>query len=315
MKTDSTIKQQLQAEAYRLGFSFVGVAKAGFMDEEARHLEAWLERGYHGEMGYMANHFDKRVDPTQLVPGARTVISLLYNYHHPARQADPAALKISQYAYGEDYHFVLKDKLKSLLQFLQQQVGAVEGRVFVDSAPVLERDWARRAGNGWTGKHTLLIHPRAGSYFFLAELIIDLELEPDPPMKDYCGTCRKCIDACPTEAIAPEGYLVDGSKCISYLTIELKAAIPTEFEGKLDNWMFGCDICQEVCPWNRFARPHHEPAFEPDPSLLELTQRDWLELTEETFRQVFKRSAVKRTKFSGLQRNIKFLQPREPEKP
>ena len=302
-----TAKQLLREEAYRLGFSFMGVAEATFMEPEARRLEAWLEGGMHGKMAYMANHFDKRVDPTKLVPGAKSVISLLYNYHNPAEQADPTAPKISRYAYGKDYHFVLKDKLKDLLTFVRERVGEVDGRVFVDSAPVLERDWARRAGNGWIGKHTLLLHPKAGSYFFLAELISDLELPPDGPMKDYCGTCTRCIDACPTEAIAPEGYLVDGSKCISYLTIELREALPASFAGKMDNWMFGCDVCQQVCPWNRFATPHAEPAFEPHPDLLAMDRNDWLELTEETFREVFHKSAVKRAKYAGLRRNIAFL--------
>lgn len=300
-------KAQIVKEAYRLGFSYIGVAKAGFMEPEAERLEAWLNQGHHGQMGYMANHFEKRVDPTKLVPGAKSVISLLYNYHNPAQQKDPTAPKISQYAYGEDYHFVIKHKLKELFAFIHDEIGEIDGRVFVDSAPVMERDWARRAGNGWMGKHTLLIHPKAGSYFFLAELIIDLELEPDGPMKDYCGTCTRCIDACPTEAIAPEGYWVDGSKCISYLTIELKEAIPDSFKDQMDGWMFGCDICQEVCPWNRFAQPHEEPAFEPHQALLEMNRSDWLELTEETFRTIFRKSAVKRTKYKGLKRNIDFL--------
>lgn len=299
----------LKQEAHRLGFTFVGVAKAEQMEEEARRLEDWLKNGMHGKMGYMANHFDKRTDPTKLVPGAKSVLSLLYNHHTPEKQKDPEAPKISQYAYGEDYHFVIKRKLKSLLQFIQDQIGAVDGRCFVDSAPVLERDWAKRAGTGWVGKNTLLIHPKQGSYFFLAELIIDLELDYDGPMKDYCGTCRRCIDACPTEAIAPEGYVVDGSKCISYLTIELKEAIPEEFQGKMANWAFGCDICQEVCPWNRFAKRHEEPTFEPHPDLLEMKKKDWEEITEEVFREIFRRSAVKRTKYSGLKRNIDFLKP------
>jgi len=300
--------QLLREEAQRLGFSFVGISKAGRLDDEARRLEAWLNRGLHGQMHYMAKHFDKRVDPRRLVPGAKSVVSLLYNYYPEQRRQDPEAPKISRYAYGKDYHYVLKPKLKSLLQFLREQIGEIEGRCFVDSAPVLERDWARRSGNGWVGKNTLLIHPKAGSYFFLAELIIDLELTPDGPMKDYCGTCRRCIEACPTDAIAPEGYLVDGSKCISYLTIELREAIPDEFRGTMENWMFGCDICQEVCPWNRFSKPHQEPAFEPHPQLLDMTKREWKELTEETFRQVFRKSAVKRTKYEGLKRNIRFLE-------
>lgn len=298
---------RIKAEAKRLGFSFVGIAKAEHMDEEAQRLEAWLHQGMHGKMKYMENHFEKRVDPTKLVPGAKSVVSLMYNYYTEKEQTDPEAPKISKYAYGEDYHFVIKRKLKDLLHFIREEIGEVNGRCFVDSAPVLERDWARRAGVGWVGKNTLLIHPKAGSYFFLAELIIDLELTPDSPMKDYCGTCTRCIEACPTDAISPQGYLVDGSKCISYLTIELRDAIPDEFQGKMENWMFGCDICQEVCPWNRFSKPHHEPAFEPHPDLLEMDERDWQELTEEVFKKVFKKSAVKRTKYEGLRRNIAFL--------
>ncbi|MCB9284903.1 MAG: tRNA epoxyqueuosine(34) reductase QueG [Lewinellaceae bacterium] len=297
----------IKEEAHRLGFSFAGISRAERMDEEARRLEEWLASGFHGKMAYMENHFEKRVDPRELVPGAKSVVSLMYNYFTEKKQEDPTAPKLSMYAYGEDYHHVVRDKLKALLDALRQQVGEVQGRCFVDSAPVLERDWARRSGIGWVGKNTLLIHPRAGSYFFLAELIIDLELEPDGPMKDYCGTCRRCIDACPTEAISPEGYLLDASKCISYLTIELKEAIPEAFKGKMDNWMFGCDVCQDVCPWNRFSQPHSEPAFEPHPDLLAMTRRDWLELTEEVFGRVFRRSAVRRTKYSGLKRNISFL--------
>lgn len=301
-------KAKIVREAHRLGFAFVGVAKAVFMDEEARRLEEWLQQGQHAKMAYMANHFDKRVDPRKLVPGAKSVISLMYNYHNPAQQEDSQAPKISQYAYGKDYHFVIKDKLRSLFQYINDEIGAVDGRVFVDSAPVMERDWARRSGNGWMGKHTLLIHPKAGSYFFLAEIICDLELPPDPPIKDYCGTCTRCIDACPTEAIAPEGYQLDAGKCISYLTIELREALPEDFRGKMENWMFGCDICQQVCPWNRFASPHDEPEFEPHPDLLGMRKADWKELTEEVFRKVFKKSAVKRTKYAGLKRNISFLQ-------
>ncbi len=307
MHKAQTHTNMIRTEAQRLGFDQVGMAKAEFMDEEARHLEQWLQQGMHGQMHYMANHFDKRVDPTQLVPGAKSVISLVYNYYNPAKQEDPTAPKISQYAYGKDYHFVVKDKLKALLHFIQQEIGEVQGRCFVDSAPVLERDWAKRSGLGWVGRNTLLINPKAGSYFFLAELILDLELEYDAPMRDYCGTCRRCIDACPTEAISPEGYLVDGSKCISYLTIELREAIPDEFKGKMDNWMFGCDICQDVCPWNRFSEPHHEPAFAPHPDLLSMRKAEWEEITQEVFNQIFQHSAVKRTKWDGLQRNIKFL--------
>lgn len=300
-------KQLIQETAYQLGFAYVGVAQAAFMEEEALRLENWLQSGQHGQMAYMANHFDKRVDPRKLVPGAKSVISLLYNYHNPTQQVDPTAPKISQYAYGKDYHFVIKHKLKTLLRIMQEEIGAIDGRVFVDSAPVLERDWAVRAGNGWMGKHTLLIHPKAGSYFFLAEIISDVELEPDAPMRDYCGTCRRCIDACPTEAIHPEGYQLDARKCISYLTIELREAIPVEFSERMENWMFGCDICQQVCPWNRFAQPHTDEEFAPHPELLGMKKQEWEELTEETFRKVFKKSAVKRTKYAGLKRNIDFL--------
>ena len=297
----------IRAEARRLGFMMVGFAKAERLDTEARRLEEWLNRGYHGKMSYLENHFDKRVDPTKLVPGAKTVISLVYNYFPAETQSDPEAPKLARYAYGKDYHYILKPKLKELLFGMQEQIGDIEGRCFVDSAPVLERDWAMRAGVGWTGKNTLLLHPKAGSYFFLAELIVDLELPADTPMRDYCGTCTRCIDACPTDAISPQGYILDGSKCISYLTIELRDAIPETFKGHMENWMFGCDICQEVCPWNRFSEPHHEEAFEPHPDLLDMTRNDWKELTEETFREVFRKSAVKRTKFSGLKRNIAFL--------
>ncbi len=299
---------RIKQEAYRLGFEFVGVAKAERLDEEAERLEAWLHRGYHGKMQYMENHFEKRLDPRLLVPDSKSVVTLLYNYHTKARQSDENAPKIASYAHGKDYHFVIKEKLRALLHFIQEEIGEVSGRCFVDSAPVMERQWAAKSGLGWTGKNTLLIHPKAGSYFFLAELIIDLELEADAPIKDYCGTCTRCIDACPTEAISPEGYLLDASKCISYLTIELKEVIPEEFQGKMDNWMFGCDVCQEVCPWNRFSKPHQEAAFEPHPDLLDMTQSDWQELTKEVFQSIFRKSAVKRTKFEGLQRNIAFLQ-------
>ncbi|HMQ63816.1 MAG TPA: tRNA epoxyqueuosine(34) reductase QueG [Flavilitoribacter sp.] len=299
--------RMIREEAARLGFSFTGVARAEQMDEEARRLENWLNAGMHGQMGYMANHFDKRIDPRKLVEGAKSVVSLLYNYYPEQRQSDPAAPKISRYAYGEDYHFVLKRKLKDLLHFIREEIGEVSGRCFVDSAPVLERDWARRSGVGWIGRNTMLINPKAGSYYFLAELILDLELVYDHPIKDFCGTCTRCIEACPTEAISPGGYVVDGSKCISYFTIELREAIPEEYRGQFDNWMFGCDICQEVCPWNRFSTPHSEPAFEPHPQLLEMTKGDWEELTEDVFRELFRRSAVKRTGFAGLRRNLGFL--------
>ncbi len=290
-----------------LGFSFMGVSAARELTDEARLLERWLNQNLHGEMHYMANHFDKRVDPRKLVPGAKSVVSLLYNYHNPKLQEDEKAPKISQYAYGKDYHFVVKDKLKALLQFINDEIGAVSGRCFVDSAPVLERDWAKHSGLGWIGKNTMLINKQQGSWFFLAELIIDLDLEPDGPMKDYCGTCTRCIDACPTDAISQDGYWMDGSKCISYFTIELKDELPTDMKGKFDNWMFGCDICQQVCPWNRFAQPHQEPDFEPHPDLLNMTKSDWEEITQDVFQDVFRKSPVKRTKYKGLLRNINFL--------
>ena len=294
----------LKQQAARLGFQFCGVSEAAFLEQEAPRLENWLKNGQHGQMAYMENHFDKRLDPRLLVPGAKSVVSLGYNYHHPAKQT-AGTPKVSQYAYGEDYHFVVRDKLRELLSVLRDEIGDIDGRVFVDSAPVLEKAWAAQSGTGWVGKHSNLLTREQGSYFFLAELITDLELEPDGPIKDYCGTCTRCIDACPTDAITP--YQVDGSRCISYFTIELKDAIPADMRGKFDNWMFGCDICQEVCPWNRFSKPHQEPRFDPHPDLLQLEAGDWRELTQEVFGTLFRKSAVKRTGFEGLRRNIAFL--------
>ena len=299
--------QKIRAEAQKLGFDFVGFARAERLDDEAKRLEKWLNSGAHGQMSYMANHFEMRVDPRKLVPGAKTVICLAHNYFQEEKQADPDAPKLSMYAFGADYHQVLKEKLRSLLDFMRREIGEIDGRCFVDSAPIMEREWAQRAGLGWNGKNTLTIHPRQGSYFFLAEIICDLELPPDDPVRDHCGTCRRCIEACPTGAISQEGYFLDGSKCISYLTIELKEAIPVEFLGKMDNWMFGCDVCQVVCPWNRFSKKMTEPQFEPHPELLGMTRRDWAEITEEVFQKVFKKSAVKRAKFAGFKRNIGFL--------
>ncbi|RDY58742.1 tRNA epoxyqueuosine(34) reductase QueG [Flagellimonas nanhaiensis] len=297
--------QLIKTEAKRLGFLSCGISKAEFLEEEAPRLEKWLGKGMHGEMGYMENHFDKRLDPTKLVDGAKSVISLLLNYFPSEKQVSDS-YKISKYAYGTDYHFVIKDKLKSLLQFVQEEIGEVHGRAFVDSAPVLDKAWAARSGLGWIGKHSNLLTQQVGSFYFIAELIVDLDLEYDSPVTDHCGTCTACIDACPTEAIV-EPYVVDGSKCISYFTIELKNEIPSEFQGKFEDWMFGCDVCQDVCPWNRFSKPHQEPLFNPHPDLLSMTKKDWEEITQEVFQKIFKKSAVKRTKFSGLQRNINFI--------
>lgn len=292
--------------AAELGFSYCGISKAEFLEDEAPKLEEWLKRGYAGKMSYLENYFDKRLDPTLLVPGAKSVISLMYNYYPEKDLATPENLHIAKYAYGEDYHFVVKDKLKTLFEKLQEQVGQVEGRVFVDSAPVMERAWAKRAGLGWVGKNSLLLNKHSGSFFFLAEIIVDLELTYDGPIKDYCGTCTACMDACPTDAI-PEPYVVDGSKCISYFTIELKEEIPSEVKGKFGNWIFGCDICQDVCPWNRFSKPHQEPRFNPNDSLRSMTQHEWKEITTEVFQKVFKNSPVKRTRLEGLKRNIRFV--------
>lgn len=297
----------IRKEAIRLGFSSIGFSKAGFLEEEAPRLENWLKNGHHGKMSYMENHFDKRLDPTKLVEGARSVISLTLNYYTDKLQSDPLAPKISRYAYGEDYHQVIKSKLYELLEFMRENIGEVEGRAFVDSAPVLDKAWAKKSGLGWVGKNTNLINKSAGSFFFLAELITDLDLQYDAPATaDHCGTCTRCIDACPTDAIVAP-YQVDGSRCISYLTIELKEQLPTEFQGKMDNWMFGCDVCQDVCPWNKFSVLNNEPSFQAHPELLGLTAADWQEITEDTFKKVFSKSAVKRTKFAGLKRNIEFL--------
>tara|TARA_Y100001972_G_C7644539_1_gene323839 strand:- start:699 stop:1592 length:894 start_codon:yes stop_codon:yes gene_type:complete len=290
--------------ASKLGFSYCGISEASFLEEEAPRLEEWLSRNYQGKMSYLENHFDKRLDARKLVPGAKSVISLIYNYFPEKDLATSDGYKIAKYAYGKDYHFVIKEKLKTFFEELKNQIGEIDGRVFVDSAPVHERAWAAKSGLGWIGKNTLLLNKEMGSFFFLAELILDLELVPDGPVKDHCGTCTACMDACPTDAI-PEPYVVDGSRCISYLTIELKDEIPKEFQDKMDNWIFGCDICQDVCPWNRFSKPHQEKEFEPG-GWENFTRDDWNELTEEVFRKVFKKSAVKRTKFSGLKRNIDF---------
>ncbi len=336
----------LKSEAHRLGFLACGVARAEFLEDEAPRLEQWLREKKHGEMGYMANHFDLRLDPRKLVPGAKSVISLAYNYFTEPKQEDPEAPKISTYAYGRDYHKVVKQRLKPLMEFIKTNFGDVDMRAFVDSAPVMEKAWAQRAGVGWIGKNTNVIRqpnnqppafvgattipsspksfdgrsnqqpttnprpspgqqPVGGSFYFLCEIITDLELAPDAPATDHCGTCRRCIDACPTDAITPYG--VDGSKCISYFTIELKDAIPQEMKGRFENWAFGCDVCQQVCPWNRFSKPHNEPDFVPDEKLMNLSRDEWHGMTEVLFEELFHASAVKRTKYNGLKRNLKFL--------
>jgi epoxyqueuosine reductase len=296
----------IKSLAKELGFSFCGISKAEFLKEEAPRLEEWLKRSYQGKMSYLENHFDKRLDPTLLVSGAKSVVSLLYNYYPKKDLTAESELKIAKYAYGEDYHFVVKEKLKEFLDRITDSVGEINGRAFVDSAPVMERAWAQRSGLGWIGKNSLLLNKQAGSFFFLAELIIDLELEYDNPTKDYCGTCTACIDACPTDAIT-EPYVVDGSKCISYFTIELREQIPQEVKGKFENWIFGCDICQDVCPWNRFASPNEEARFQPSAELKSMTRADWQDVTEDVFKKLFSNSAVKRAKLEGLKRNISFV--------
>ncbi|MEY4891622.1 MAG: hypothetical protein RIQ34_234 [Bacteroidota bacterium] len=300
--------EQIRKIARTLGFDQCGISKAEKLDEDARRLEQWLNNGYQGSMQYMERNFDLRVDPTLLVPGARSVITLLYNYF-PATPESNTDLRISKYAYGQDYHTVIRNKLKEFLNILHDEIGEVVGRGFVDSAPVLERSWAKRSGLGWIGKNGNLINKRQGSFLFIATLITDLELEPDPPVTtDHCGTCTRCLDACPTQAILP-GPTIDGSKCISYFTIELKEKlIPTEMKGKFDGWLFGCDTCQDVCPWNRFSRPTQEPSFAPIPGVLNLTNRDWEALSEETFQELFRDSPIRRTGWEGIRRNLKFLQ-------
>lgn len=297
----------IKQTAVQLGFDHCGIAKAVKLDEDARRLERWLQNGMHGTMHYMEKYFDLRIDPTQLVPGAKSVITLLKNYY-PEKEQQTDGPKISKYAYGKDYHEVIKKQLNDFLSLIKNKVGDIQGRGFVDSAPVLERSWAQRSGFGWIGKNGNLITRQNGSFFFIATLITDLELEYDDPfVKDYCGTCTRCIDACPTDAILP-GKVIDGSKCISYFTIELKEMlIPREMNGRFDNWLFGCDTCQDVCPWNRFSRPTTEKDFAPLPVILNLSTKEWNEMTEESFKKLFKDSPIKRAKFSGIQRNLKFL--------
>jgi epoxyqueuosine reductase len=283
-----------------------GISKAGFLETEAPRLEKWLKSNSHGQMSYMENHFDKRLDPKLLVDDAKSVVSLLLNYFPEQNQIEDT-FKISKYAYGTDYHLVIKEKLKELLHSINDNIGAVAGRAFVDSAPVLDKAWAAKSGLGWIGKNSNLITQRVGSFYFIAELIIDLELDYDTITSDHCGTCTACIDSCPTQAIESP-YVVNGSKCISYYTIELKDNLPIDMKGKFDDWAFGCDVCQDVCPWNRFSKPHNEPLFNANPDLLSMSKQDWIEITEETFKSVFKNSPLKRTKYDGLMRNIKFLE-------
>ena len=298
--------QLIKQKAEKFGFQSCGISKAEFLEEEAPRLEAWLNKGYHGEMNYMENHFDKRLNPTLLVDGAKSVISLSYNYFPKVKIDEINNFKISKYAYGEDYHEVIKDILKNMVAELQEEIGEFGFRVFVDSAPVLEKAWARKSGLGWVGKNANLITKKHGSFYFLAEIICDLELEYDLAVTDHCGSCRACIDACPTQAIVSD-RIVDGSKCISYATIELKNEIPDYFNGKMDDWMFGCDVCQDVCPWNRFSAPTLQEKFAPNFQKLNFRKNEWKELTQELFSEIFKKSAVKRTKFSGLMRNVNLL--------
>ncbi len=298
---------RIKQKARELGFDSVGIARAEFLENEAPRLENWLAKGYHGKMKYMENHFDKRLDPRKLVPDAKSVIVVMHNYY-PKKKQPEDTYRIAKYAYGEDYHYVLKRKLYQLVEFIREQAGDIAFRVFTDSAPVLEREWARRAGLGWIGKNSLLLQPGKGSFYFIAEIITDLELAYDTPtLFDRCGSCTRCIDACPTEAILPDRQ-IDASRCISYLTIELRdEMLPAEFKGKWEDWIFGCDICQDVCPWNRFSLPHDEPTFNPPPDLLQMTRREWEELSKPAFKRLFKKSAVMRTGYKGLIRNIRFL--------
>ncbi len=307
LKISNQQKESIRRKALELGFNNIGFAKAGFLEEEAGRLENWLKNAYHGKMSYMEHHFDKRLDPRLLVPGAKSVISLSYNYF-PAEKQTENTYKIAKYTYGKDYHFLLKDKLRELVNFIDTTIATVEGRVFTDSAPVLERVWACKAGIGWEGKHSLIIQKNKGSFFFLAEIISDLDFEVyDKPFPtDHCGTCTNCIDACPTEAIL-DNKTINANRCISYLTIELRDELPADMRDKFDDWIFGCDVCQDVCPWNKFSLPHKEPFFTPHPDLLQMTKQDWEEITEKIFRDIFKKSAVKRTKYNGLKRNIDFI--------
>lgn len=304
MSTPEKYAASIKAKALALGFDACGISAVRYLEEEAPRLEAWLKAGYHGSMAWMEQHFDKRLDPAKLMPGAKSVVSVILNYFpDPSHQQPEGAPKISKYAYGTDYHYVIKEKLADLLAHIQTEVGEVEGRAFVDSAPVMDRVWAQAAGLGWMGKHSLLLRKGAGSFFFIGELILDVALATDHAVTDHCGTCTKCMDACPTEAIV-KPYVVDANKCISHLTIELKDALPEAYRHQMDNWAFGCDVCQDVCPWNRFAQPHSTPAFDPTPGLLDMTRRDWEEITNSIFKKRFKSSPIKRTGLKGMLRNV-----------
>lgn len=306
MNASEKYSQLIKAKSKKYGFQNCGISKAGFLEDDAKPLENWLKQNYHGEMGYMANHFDKRLDPTLLMEGSKSVISLSYNYFPEDQISTLENFKISKYAYGQDYHEIIKEILNEMVAELKEEIGDFHCRVFVDSAPVLERSWAKKSGIGWVGKNANLITKQSGSFYFLAEIISDLELQEDSPTTDHCGTCTKCIEACPTDAIVSE-KIIDGSKCISYATIELKNEIPESFKNKMEDWMFGCDICQDVCPWNRFSAPHHQEKFKPNHFLENAKKNDWEELSQELFSEIFRKSPVKRTKFAGLKRNIDFL--------
>ena len=305
MKNKKHYTELIKNEAKRLGFISCGVSRAEFLENEAPRLEKWLKMNMHGKMKYMENYFEKRLDPSKLVDDAKSVISLAYNYY-PKDLQNKEAPKVSKYAYGMDYHYVIKEKLNFFLSFIKDKIGDVNGRAFVDSAPILEKAWASKSGIGWVGKNSNLITKQVGSFYFLAELIVDLELDYDGIESDHCGECTACIDSCPTQAIV-EPYVVNGSKCISYFTIELKENIPNEFKEKFEDWVFGCDICQDVCPWNKFSKPHKEPLFQSTPELMKMSREEWNEITEETFNKIFKNSAVKRTGYKGLTRNLNFI--------
>ena len=311
MPNPQQLAKEVKAEAIRLGFDACGISKAEQLDEEARRLEQWLNQGRHGTMGWMARNFEKRVDPRKLVDGAKSVISVLQNYYQPvSHPSDPEIGKISRYAWGDDYHDVMKERLFMLFNWIETRVGEISGRAFVDSAPVLDKAWAERSGLGWIGKHTNLINRSLGSFFFIGELIIDLPLAPDAPVPDYCGTCTRCIDACPTDAIY-EPYVVDANRCISYLTIEHREDdIGEDLQQKLENWIFGCDVCQDVCPWNKFKRPTQEPRFQPRDGMVDTKLQEWLEIDLEAFRRQFKKNPVKRTKFEGFKRNVRMVAQR-----